>query len=331
MSLRLPGHWLWDFWFAVDGERGEDVHVFFLHAPTSLGDPELRHRNARIGHAVSRDLRHWEPLPSAFGRGEPGAFDDLATWTGSVLHHDGRWYLYYTGVSTRDDGAVQRIGVATSDDLLTWTKQDLVFEADVRWYEKLGAGVDAEAWRDPWVVHDAESGTFHMLLTARANEGPCDGRGVIGHALAQDPFTWRAQEPLSSPGEFSQLEVPQLLRIGGRWLIAFCAGAGDHSAARLARPGAVRETCIHYLVAAERFGTYTVAEPPFLLGGPDCPYYAGRFLQHEGDWHFFAWVGYDDTGEFVGELSDPMAVTVAPSGDIAVDSGEPGGSAWWMR
>lgn len=61
MSLRLPDHWPWDFWFAVDGE---DVHVFFLHAPRSVGDPELRHRNARIGHAVSRDLHHWEPLPN---------------------------------------------------------------------------------------------------------------------------------------------------------------------------------------------------------------------------------------------------------------------------
>lgn len=315
MSLRLPDHWLWDFWFAVDGE---DVHVFFLHAPASLGDPELRHRNARIGHAVSRDLRSWEPLPDPFGPGEPGAFDDLATWTGSVLHHDGRWYLYYTGISTQEDGAVQRIGVATSDDLLTWTKHGIVFEADGQWYETLGDGVDSEAWRDPWVVHDAESGRFHMVLTARANHGPPDGRGVIGHAVADDPLTWQALPPLSSPGEFSQLEVPQLVRIGGRWLIAFCTGTGDHSEARLARPGAVRESGTHYLEAAEPFGTYRVAEPPFLLGGPECPYYAGRFLRHNGQWHFFAWRGYGDSGEFVGELSDPMAVTVAPSGDIAV-------------
>jgi hypothetical protein len=34
LSLRLPGHWSWDFWFATDGE---DVHVSFLHAPRDLG------------------------------------------------------------------------------------------------------------------------------------------------------------------------------------------------------------------------------------------------------------------------------------------------------
>ena len=86
VALRLDGHWVWDFWFARDGD---DVHVFYLQAPRSLGDPELRHVNATIGHAVSRDLRDWEVLPDALGAGAPGAFDDLATWTGSVLRHDG--------------------------------------------------------------------------------------------------------------------------------------------------------------------------------------------------------------------------------------------------
>ncbi|MGH3451218.1 MAG: hypothetical protein ACRDQW_10925 [Haloechinothrix sp.] len=32
MSMRLPEHWIWDFWFATDGDV---VHVFFLHAPKS--------------------------------------------------------------------------------------------------------------------------------------------------------------------------------------------------------------------------------------------------------------------------------------------------------
>jgi len=43
-----------DFWFADDGER---YRLFFLRAPRALGDPELRHRRASLGHAVSTDLR----------------------------------------------------------------------------------------------------------------------------------------------------------------------------------------------------------------------------------------------------------------------------------
>ena len=57
--LRLPGAWLWDFWLADDGDR---YHLYFLQAPRALGDPGLRHVNARVGHAVSADLVDWDYL-----------------------------------------------------------------------------------------------------------------------------------------------------------------------------------------------------------------------------------------------------------------------------
>src|SRR5690606_29346203 len=162
MPLALPDRWVWDFWFAHDGD---DVHVFYLQAPRALGDPDRRHHNATIGHAVSRDLRTWEVLPDALGPGDGEEFDSLATWTGSVMRHDGVWHRFYTGVSTAEGGAVQRVGLATSPDLLTWTKQGLLLEADDRWYERLHPGVREEAWRDPWVWHEPTDGRFHMLLT----------------------------------------------------------------------------------------------------------------------------------------------------------------------
>ena len=81
MPLRLPDKWVWDFWLARERDRH---HVFFLQAPRSLGDAELRHRNASVGHAVSSDLRSWTVLPDAIRPGPAGAWDDVATWTGSV-------------------------------------------------------------------------------------------------------------------------------------------------------------------------------------------------------------------------------------------------------
>ncbi|MDO9590167.1 MAG: glycosyl hydrolase family 32, partial [Microcella sp.] len=161
MSLELGDSWIWDFWFAVDGE---DVHVFYLQAPRSLGDPNLRHHRASIGHAVSRDLRTWKVLPDALHSGEPGAFDDLATWTGSVLRVDDEWHMFYTGVSRTEGGRVQRVGRASSTDLVTWVKHGQVLEADPQWYETLADGPHEEAWRDPWVWWDQSSSQFHMLL-----------------------------------------------------------------------------------------------------------------------------------------------------------------------
>jgi beta-fructofuranosidase len=282
----------------------------------------LRHRNARIGHAVSTDLYNWTPLPRPFDAGPPGAFDDLANWTGSVLWHGGLWWMFYTGVSTREDGQVQRVGYVTSPDLMHWTKGDAPpVSADARWYEIRPTGAQ-EAWRDPWVFHDEESDAFHMLTAARAKDGPFDGRGVIGHASSTDLRHWEIEPPVSEPGEFSQLEVPQLVKLDGRWRILFCASAADHSAARLARPGVVAETGTHYLVAAHPFGPYRLDRDDFLVGSLAGRYYAGRLLYHRGAWHFFAWENVGAAGEFVGVVTDPMPVEVDDGGGLRVR--EPG-------
>ena len=315
MTLALPDRWVWDFWFARDGA---DVHVFYLQAPKSLGDPDLRHRNATVGHAVSRDLRSWTVLADALGPGDGADFDSLATWTGSVMRHDGVWHMFYTGISTAEDGAVQRIGLATSPDLLTWTKQGVVLEADPRWYERLHDGFREEAWRDPWVWHEPTTGRFHMLLTARANHGPLDGRGVVGHAVSDDLRTWEALPPVSEPGQFVHLEVPQLLHLGGAWRVAFCLTAGDHSAARRGRPGFAAEGGTHILTGPGPLGPFHLDDGPFLLGDPEASLYAGRFLEHEGSWYLLAWENLDADGAFGGRISDPMPVVVRDDGSIEV-------------
>ncbi len=322
MALRLPNHWLWDFWFASDGA---DVHLFHLQAPRSLGDPERRHRHATIGHAVSRDLRTWEVLEPALGPGPTGAFDDLATWTGCVVPVAGGWRMYYTGISTVDDGARQRVGAARSADLTTWEREGELCAADVRWYEP-------DDWRDPWVY--AADGRLHMLLCARSNDPavPADGRGVIGHAVSDDDgATWVPQPPLSAPGELRQIEVPQLIpprdRVqaaqGGSkpisWTVLGCAGAADHSAARLAR-GAAAEWGMATLRGPGPTGPFTLDDGPFLLGDRAGGHYAARAIEHGGRWWLLAWHWHGPDGAFRGELSDPIPLAIGPDGRLTAEA-----------
>jgi beta-fructofuranosidase len=60
--LRLEEFWTWDFWLADDGRR---YHIYYLKARRSLGDPDLRHVHASIGHATSADLIHWDEAADA--------------------------------------------------------------------------------------------------------------------------------------------------------------------------------------------------------------------------------------------------------------------------
>jgi beta-fructofuranosidase len=130
--LRLEDDWVWDSWVADDGDL---FHLYFLKAPRALGDPALRHTSATVGHATSRDLRTWDYLGQCLGPAETG-FDDLAVWTGSVVAAEGRWWMFYTAISTAGHHVFdQRIGAAVSDDLHNWRRvgDQPTLHVDRRW------------------------------------------------------------------------------------------------------------------------------------------------------------------------------------------------------
>ncbi|HTN57144.1 MAG TPA: glycosyl hydrolase family 32, partial [Protaetiibacter sp.] len=197
--LELPDHWVWDSWYVTH----EGVHhAFFLRASRALQDPEQRHERASIGHAISTDYANWTLLPDALVASDGPAWDDLATWTGSTVRgQDGRWYLFYTGISREHRTGIQNIGVAVSDDLVNWVRHGTapIVQPDSRWYETGPSEAWPErAWRDPWVFPDPAGG-WHMLLTARAAAGVPRDRGVVGHAWSPDLLRWECRPPLSAP------------------------------------------------------------------------------------------------------------------------------------
>jgi beta-fructofuranosidase len=305
MAFSLPDHWVWDFWMADDGER---YHLFFLHAPKSLRDPDLRHRNARIGHASSRDLMDWDVHGIAFGAGAPGSFDGSATWTGSVVRDDhGLWRMFYTGAlfpSTESAVNIESIGVAVSSDLFSWSKRPgPALRVDPRWYETLGtSGWPEEAWRDPWVFRDPDGRGWHMLITARANIGGESGRGVVGHATSPDLERWTAMPPLSTPQSgFGHLEVPQVVGIEGHWVLVFCCNTP-----RLANAHAGEIGGIWTAPAASATGPFDIARASLLI---DERYYAGRLVRtRAGTWALLAFMMGRPGEDFTGGISDPMPV-----------------------
>jgi beta-fructofuranosidase len=303
--LRLPGSWVWDFWLADDGDR---YHLFFLFAPRALGDERLRHRRAAIGHAVSEDLRGWAWLGEVLAASEAPAFDDLATWTGSVVRgRDGRWWLFYTGVTLVGGRIRQTIGAATSTDLEVWRKDPAspLVTADDRWYERLGgAAWHEEAWRDPWVFADPGGDGWHMLITARANHGPADDRGVLGHARSPDLRRWEVGPPRSRPGcGFGHLECPQVAPVDGRLVLLFSCLDPELSAARRATGASGG---ILYVPADSPTGPFDVAAARSLTGDG---LYCGRIVHDRaGRPLLLAFRYHDRARQFVGELSDPIPV-----------------------
>ncbi len=316
MTLRLNEKWVWDFWFARDGGN---YHIFYLQAPKSLGNPGLRHAHASIGHAVSTDLQNWDVLPDALTPSNlVSAWDDYATWTGSILSHNGCWFMFYTGINRAEKGLIQRIGLAISYDLIKWERysQDPIIKIDPRWYEALDLEVwHEQAWRDPWVFE--HNGSFHALITARINYGDKDSRGVIGYASSPDLLNWEVQAPLTKPGEFGDLEVPQLVKMGNRWYLFFSAERGKYSKSRLERNGVQAQTGTHYFVSNDPFGPFSFLTDNFLFGDEIDSIYSGKvILNPRGEWNFMVCNQFAPGKRFVGEISDPVPITILPDGRI---------------
>jgi beta-fructofuranosidase len=320
MSLAFDDRWVWDSWLADDGAT---YHLFFLYAPRRLTDPNLRHRNARIGHAVSPDLVSWTEVGPVLETATEDAFDATATWTGSVvMGADGLWWMFYTGsrfISADDSRNIEAIGAATSSDLMTWTRWPaLIVQAESEWYERLGdTEWDEEAWRDPWVFRDPMADGWHMLVTARANYGPDTlDRGVIGHATSTDLTDWTVQKPITEPGAgFAHLEVPNIAVVDGRSALLFSCFT-DQLAGRRRRDGQLG-------------GIWAMPFRPDLQGldASDAylllpeQFYCGHVVTNRsGAPVLIAFETLDEAGNFAGKISDPMPVQWSDNGYLEVSS-----------
>jgi beta-fructofuranosidase len=318
--FRLQDQWVWDSWVADDGER---YHLYFLQAPRSLRDPALRHTHATIGHAVSTDLIAWEYLGQTLRPGESG-FDDLALWTGSVLHDGRQWRMFYTAISTAGHHTYdQRIGSVVSDDLQQWrrTSDQPVLRVDRQWYKTLDlappptTGPDlpgsSETWRDPLVLKDPGGDGWHMLLTARSIEAGRGDDGVVAHARSDDLVTWHVGPPLSRPRTgFGQLEVLQSKVIDGRGVLVFTCHPQEMTAERVARTG---EYCTWSVPSPGLTGPFDIDQARPFTAEPDL--FAAPLVQcRDGSWVILGFHNLESRGGDGFEICDPIPVALDADG-----------------
>lgn len=317
--LRLEDEWVWDSWIA---DAGDLYHLFFLKAPRALEDPALRHAAARVGHATSEDLRDWTVHADAL-LPEAGRWDDLAIWTGSVVRDaDDRWRLFYTALSSTPGHGVrdQRIGMAVSDDLLAWDRvgdRPLV-DPDPRWYRTLPEDPGAsETWRDPFVFADPHGDGWHMLITARAPDAPRRRDGVLGHARSRDLDEWELLPPLTAPGPFGQIEVPQIRCVDGQWLLVFSCHPEEQPPEQIARFG---PHCTWYVTGESALGPWELAaarpfrDEPKLFAAP-------LVRQRDRTWWFVGFRNQEAEGILSFEILDPIPVALRAGQLAAVPDG----------
>jgi beta-fructofuranosidase len=276
--------------------EGDRLHLFYLTLPN----------HDVVQHVVSDDGLAWQTLPNALRTGEPGACDDDQIWTMSVTERAGTYYMVYTALARAEDGRVQRTAMATSTDLIHWTKNSAnpVAEADLRWYEATVAGEAGwVSWRDPKPI--LVDGTYYATVCARERSGPQLRRGCVGLLASTDLISWEVRPPLFAPRAYWDLECPQVFRVGQRYYLT----------------AAIMEDRTQRYWVADRFaGPYRVPNDGGILAPRG--HYAGRvchwrdldlyFCWHKAD---YDWLGFHNPhGKLVPA---PLVLELRDDGSLA--------------
>lgn len=213
-----------------------------------------------IAHAVSTNGINWRRVNNALFIGDPGSWDDLMLWTMAISpdpYQEGRWRMFYTGLSRREQGKIQRIGLAVSSDLYHWHKmpvnwtderghndppevlaarkiarrqptscrhaeydEDSHFplEAPAEFYEaSLDEGRKWVSFRDPFYYREKDSGW--LIMAARTKTGPVVRRGCVGVLEEVAPNKFEPRPSLHHPGLYDDIEVPNLLKIENEYYL----------------------------------------------------------------------------------------------------------------
>jgi len=196
-----------------------------------------------IGHAWTSDFVSWhgpaigDKADTLALRVRAGKFDARHVWAPTVIHPPGPYYyMFYTGVGTDGGKAHQRIGLATSLDLNTWTPSETVVLSapQIPWVKK-NPSVNyggSQQLRDPFVMENPDgSGSYIMYFVAVDSLTGSAEDMAVGAATSSDLVHWTpkarpfaATERPTFQGHTSVVESPHIFRRNGQWWMPYTVG-----------------------------------------------------------------------------------------------------------
>jgi len=166
----------------------------------------------------TEDYSSFEGFTQVLPAGPSGSQDEWIG-TGSFIKKEDTYYCFYTGHNANLDPA-EKIMLATSSDLVNWSKQPLATFQALDTYDK-------NNFRDPHVYWDENQNSYVMLITTRKS-----GKGALARYQSSDLNNWSIMEPLvatssESPTQYEIetdseiLECPDIFKMGDKWYLTF--------------------------------------------------------------------------------------------------------------
>jgi hypothetical protein len=228
---------------------------------------------SRIEHYVSADLQSIEYAGVAL-EPSPGGWDAHNLWAPHVLRHGDTWYLFYTGTTGTGSASSsrQRLGLATSRDLVTWrrwpenrcpgtTGDGCLYECREGWTTWGQAGPYDNQCRDAFVTWDAAARRWVLFATTRHTSGS----GVVTVAYSSDLVNWTGagwidatrRLPHGAGGQPTggQAENPFVMTRGGRHYLLFTDWQDPQDSCSVREPRTTVQYATSTCLAADTLGS----------------------------------------------------------------------------
>ena len=184
-----------------------------------------------LRHYTSTDLTNWTFAGYVIPPGSTGAWDDGQIWAPSVVEKEGTYYLYYAGTH----GQEQKIGLATSTDLFTWTKYngganpvvDCSTYSWEYWHPELGLAM----CRDPYVTWDETEHQWVMFISGQGTEDGSQAPFIpnpakIGISTSPDLITWTEYGTIPNTRGYTTAESSHIIKHGSTYYLFMTDNGG---------------------------------------------------------------------------------------------------------
>ena len=299
------GMFHWDTWYVP---VGDSVHMFHLQVKRP-GSQRSDADNETIGHAVSKDLIHWQELPTALRKGPPGSYDQGALFTGYAVEHAGTIYLFYCG----NGPDAQTICLATSTDGIHFQKYEHnpIIKPD-------GQKCVLRDCRDIVVLKDPGNPQAWIGYVVMRNKDGC----AYVLCRSQDLYHWQVSEPVFQPqGRYGTFEVAEVFPLDGKWYATALTGKPyGLTAGTWHDPNIALATIVGQ--ADSPVGPFNEIRDNFLLGSRSDPWqgYSARSVLFQGERRLLFSRSEASKGgvdwDFLGRLSWPLKLTPRPEGGL---------------
>lgn len=179
------------------------------------------------------------PQPVLAGSGIAGEFDEKSVDIPFVFRHNGKFYMLYTGY----DGIGYQSALATSDDMLNWKHEGIIFAREGKESSRWDRGGGAFTWMikesdNIWDVPTLKKidGKYWAVYHSYPGEGYETGPAQIGLAWCdkEDLLTWhRLEDPVFSWKDGAAWEAGGLykaciIRHDSQWYMFYNAKNTEH-------------------------------------------------------------------------------------------------------